>query len=434
MVTGGGSPGGGAPLATFPALDPEPSRSEQARRIIRRAGLMTGILAAAAALTIVLVTVLPGRGAPARPKIQAAAPAWARELGSAAAGFVVSSVPAAGADGPTYAAVSDPDGGRSKTLTALGQLTFGLDAALDNRYFAGAPGEVLSFDAHRQAVIVRRVPGSIPGIGQMFTAFDSPFADGDRDLVLAGNSDGLPAENQILLIPATGKPQALGTGDNVAGDPAASGVFTSVIAPIKPTAQAPPPPGPISADGQVVLRDAGQPARVLATASQLLRALHARQQPVGLDPAPDPAGDKVAIVVQPTASIVATGGGADLSTAPGVTGGIVVLTRAGRVIAALGGLPAGTSPDWSPDGRSFAFVTDGSLRIWTAGGQQTSQKLPPAPRKDSYDACIWSPDGSRILCALTGPKSTGTQWVVAAVSGGPVFRTRGPGYPIAWLR
>lgn len=426
MVTEGGSPGGGTPLATFPALDPEPSRSEQARRVAWRTGLTIGILAAATAIALVLVTVLPGQGPRSRPRTQAALPRWARALSAPAAGFVISSVSSSSSDASTYTAVSDPGGGHAKTLKALGQMTIGLSPALDYRFFVGPSGEVLSFGAHGTADVVRPAPPGIPGIGQLFGPFTSPLADHDRYVILVGNQNGAPGENQILLVPAAGKHQMLGTGDNVAGDPATEGVFTSVVAPIKPTAQAPPPGGPISADGDVVLRDAGKRDVVLATAPQLLRALHARQEPVALYPAPDPAGDVVAVVVQPTITV----------GQPAVAGhpsGIVVLSRTGRVVAALGGLTGFIFPDWSPDGRGFAFVTDGSLRIWTAGGKQTTQKLPPAPRDDSYDACTWSPDGARILCALTGPKTTGTQWVVAAVSGGPTFRTRGPGYPVAWL-
>ena len=107
---------------------------------------------------------------------------------------------------------------------------------------------------------------------------------------------------------ATGRSVSLGTGDQVAGDPAAEGVFAALTAP--PRASAAVLTG--NPDARVVLRDAGRPQAVLATAGALSHAVGlARSLPVSLAVYPAPSGAEVAVTVRPAA------GGSD--------GGLVIL-------------------------------------------------------------------------------------------------------------
>ena len=163
-------------------------------------------------------------------------------------------------------------------------------------------------------------------------------------------------------------------------------------------------------DSRVELRDADQPARVLATAAQLNAALgQPKAQPVHLSVSPNPAGTAVAVMLEPPL-------GADRNV------GVVVLDRAGRVV---GRVPAAVGPvqyswlSWSPDGRSLAYQTGASsgtsLGVWRQGGQTLIRTAPD--NRATFGYCLWSPDGSAILCRhRSPPTTTGTRVPPPAVT------------------
>jgi hypothetical protein len=340
--------------------------------------------------------------------------------------------PAGRAAGPAV-----PDGGRILALTSAGSLVF---AHPDGTHVTkvrafGAVGQVVSASPdHRylslgngQVAIVRHGPvlaayptkTSISISWQKTLAWPDSFADHERRLVmLLAYGANVSATNPVLATSlATGRSVSLGIGDHVAGDPQAAGAFVSVAAPPRPSAAVP----RFSQDTRIELRAAGRPPVMLATAAALNHDLgQSRHLPVALIPYPDQSGDKIAVIVQPTAG--------------SQQAGMVMLTRAGRV---LGAVPArlgveGT-PAWAPSGRSLAYASNGrngpALRIWKIGGQVATR---PFPVSSGYHWCLWSPDGASILC--TAPGNAGSQrWAITRAAGGAMAGVRGPGFPVAWL-
>jgi hypothetical protein len=214
---------------------------------------------------------------------------------------------------------------------------------------------------------------------------------------------------------ATGHQVSLGAGRHVAGDPQARGVFVSVPAPVRPstgTARATP-------DSGIALRDAGRRPVLVASAADLNRDLgKPANVPVSLAAYPAPSGARLAVVVQPTASGTATG--------------IVVLSRAGRLLGtARASLAPRSVPVWSPSGRSLAYLTTGTrgpgLAIRTIGGRTTARPLPQVA--GTYSTCVWSPDGESVLCGGID----GGAWAMARADSGHAVAVRGSGTPIAWL-
>ena len=174
-------------------------------------------------------------------------------------------------------------------------------------------------------------------------------------------------------------------------------------------------------DGKVVIRDAGRKDVLLGTAAQFnadagLPASTADY----LFPVPDPAGDKIAVEVEPQSGRLPSG--------------VVVVSRSGHKLFALGRAGHYVGVSWSLSGRSLAMpaqVAHGSvLHIWNASGSTSAQ---PFPGRADYAGCSWSPDAAWILCEVSGPHASGEQWAVASASGGPMVVTKGPGYPLAWL-
>jgi hypothetical protein len=353
--------------------------------------------------------VTPHRGANERTKQQTVK---TRPASAAPIGTVLSQTPRGAL------ALSGLRGQPATPLMSLPREVF-VSPSLDNAYLAVSNGLLVSVGTHGHvsATHLKNVSTT-----RWSPVGPEPLADHDRFLALeySGASAG-PGDNAISVRSlATGKSESLGSGDLVAGDPAAAGVVASL--PVASLTSGAPANG-LWPDGMVVLRDAGQKAVVLGTAAQLYQDVHL---PAGtlanFFPSPDPAGDKIAIVVQPlNASVPA---------------GVVVVTRSGRVVYAVGGAGrfVSVSVSWSQSGQSLAIAGQGPhesvLRIWTAGGSPSVQ---PFPGHAAYTDCVWSPDGAWILCALAGQHSNGEQWVVAAASGGPMAVTKGPGFPLSWL-
>ena len=265
-------------------------------------------------------------------------------------------------------------------------------------------------------------PAKVQVSSNITAALPDPFADHERAVVMLRDY-GDPtqsATNPISVVSiSTGRSVSLGTGDQVAGDPAAEGAFAALTAP--PRASAAVLTG--NPDARVVLRDVGRPQAVLATAGSLSHAVGlARSLPVSLAVYPAPGGAEVAVTVRPAA------GGSD--------GGLVILSRSGRIIKRLparGGTgPALGVPVWSVSGRALAYLsasTGGApaLSVWSGGGRISTSALPSSAGR--YGTCVWSPDGRSVLC----PAGGGSEWVVAPAAGGRPAVARGPGSPVAWL-
>ena len=365
-------------------------------------------------MTAVVLAALAGGGYLVGPG-QHAAPAAARKsisaryLSAAPVARIVSITP------KDYLALSDLREGRATLLKNLGPMTSTPVPSLDQRYLVSPLGQLIALSG----------PGSLGVVGSKISfngyqepAFWGSLADHDLYAVVLDSSAGFGStENPISLQAlATGRSVRLGTGDNVTGDPARPGVFTSVAAPIRATAQ----PNQAFPDSRVELRDAGRTKVTLATAAQLDR--DARLPPgtqAALFPMPDPAGDKIAVAVQPTSAVSRAS--------------VVVMTRTGHFIQAFSGLSGLIAPVWSPSGKSLAFATTGpqaQLYIW--GGSRTERVRLPAGQ---YGSCVWSPDSAWILCpAPAQGSSAGRQtWLLTSATGSTTVHTSGPGFPIAWL-
>ncbi len=335
----------------FPALDPEPPPRPWWRRLARAA-----VVVAAAAAVLAGVAFWPSSSGARRPAGVPPLPAVA------GGGHVVVQT----SDG--YLALADPDGTHYTKLAVPGLLPGGPitpAAALDGRYLSTLD-QVIAISggrptaAHDTGLDANSDAPAVPG----------PFAAHDRVLVAVENPSGFQSTTAPIVAQdlASGRRANLGAGDNVAGDPAAEGAFVSVAAPVQPSATV--PTESLSPDAGVELRDAGRPTVRLATAAALNLVLgQAPGLPVELRPCPDPSGDKVAVEVY-----LVNGG---------PTGGVVVLSRSGRVLGSVQaafGPPIGQPVVWDPAGQSIAFTAKGAsgpeLSTWAIGRRDPDRCLP----------------------------------------------------------
>ncbi len=318
-------------------------------------------------------------------------------------------------------ALADPDGSHLARASGLGNVGDAVAASPGNRYISLLNGQVIRVSPGRS---LASFPGKVELSPTTTVTLPDPFADHARAVVLLADygDQTFSSANPISVVSiATGHTVSLGIGDQVAGDPAADGVFTTVAASL--------PVGSVSVqttpDAEVVRRDAGQRAVLLATAGELSHATGLpRRLAVSLAVYPSPSGDEAAVTVRPAAG--------------GPVGGLAVLTRSGRMVAALparaGTGPASGDPVWSPSGTSLAYLsTSGSgasqLSVWSAGRRGVVSSTLPASA-GRYGECVWAPDGTSVLC----PAAAGSEWVVARTAGGRPAVARGPGLPVAWLR
>jgi hypothetical protein len=404
----------------FPALDPELSRSKMTQRRLRNAAVTAAAIVVLAGLGGLTAYLAAGPAGTARHAggTRAAGQQKPKTLPASAApaGRVLSLTPHGAL------AVSDLRGHAPTPLMSLPRQV-SVSPTLDNRYFVTTNGQLLSFGAHDHLTATR-----LANVSQSTWSPGSPEPLADHDHYLAledfnlsnSQADGSPISIRSL---ATSRSQSLGTGDVMSADPADVGVITSVPAP--PVVTSNPSAAPQNGewpDGKVVLRDRGRKDVLLGTAVRLNADVHLPAgTPTYLYPVPDPAGDKIAVIVQPQIGRR--------------SGGVVVVSRTGRELYAASGLGRYVfALSWSPSGLSLAMparAAHGStLHIWTAGRGTSVQQF---PGHADYGYCSWSPDGAWILCAAGGPHATGEQWVVASAAGQPMIVTKGPGFPVTWL-
>ncbi len=256
----------------------------------------------------------------------------------------------------------------------------------------------------------------------------SPFADGDRAVVVLTGGPALTSSLVSLVLVADGATLPLGEADQAAGDPESLGAFVTVAAPVQPKAQG---GHGGRVDTWVELRHQGETA-LLATAVSLNRDLgQTPNRPVTLQVLPNSSGNELAVVVEPAGSA-------------GADAGVVVLDRRGRVLSVLDsalGPARGSMPSWSPDGSALAYYTvtrsGAAIAVWTVG-QQPDLRAAPNPTASFY-GCLWAPDGSMLLC----PTMSGTpQWIFARADSGRLMTIKAPAFvpafaqrlrPVAWL-
>jgi hypothetical protein len=330
-----------------------------------------------------------------------------------------------------YLALASPGGTYLSPLKGLAGV--GVSPSPDGRYLSGPLGQVFAVESGpRLASNSSKVQLS----GPSFTlAQPYPFADHDSDLIVLLNQIGSTGQDPVSVHSiASGRALYLGSADAAAGDPQTAGAFVSV--PGQPVASS--TAAYVSPDTGIELLEARQAPVVLATAAAISSDLGLADQAVHLVPLPDRAGDKIAILVEPAAS--------------GGFYGIVVLNRAGQMLGTTGPLQFGDItglPVWSPSGSSLAYVSLGIssgpggntpvLHVWAVGRPpaQMSYASGPGLAKGAGNvltggSCIWSPDGTAVLC--DSPAHPGQNvWAVARVSPLSVTVIPGPGTPVAWL-
>jgi hypothetical protein len=264
--------------------------------------------------------------------------------------------------------------------------------------------------------LTRAAPGALGAFDSAAMAEPAPFADHDHAVVVV--SQGFPEtqSHAVIVSLADGRTMALGRADAAAADPQTFGAFVSVPVNV--------PYGTGSSDASIELRDPGESPVTLATAGELNQDVgQAPSTPVDLRVYPDPAGDKLAVMLDPSVAVVAN--------VP-----MVILDRHGHLLSVLrqtSGPAASTVPAWSPGGRQVAYPTYTStgpaLAIKFPGGQPRIYRA--ANPDTQIGNCVWSPTVITVVClARTG---TQTAWDFANTTTGTLNSVKSLGYPIVWL-
>ncbi|MBV9204901.1 MAG: hypothetical protein JO037_05760, partial [Actinobacteria bacterium] len=319
-------------LRPFPALDPEPSRRLTWRSL--RWPAMACVVAAAVATALLI---WPSSSPSAGP---ASAPFTDRD------GLVVFEQQPSGLLG-----TAAPDGSHPVMLERLGALQ-GKDlpvAASDGRYLVNLEGQLVTMDPAGPASVSDLA--SSAGLAETEQAgsygwADVSFADGGKYVVAtACNSVGSVSQSWVAaLIPAAGgSGRMLGTVTDAVGDPdSAAAVVSGPVSPSAASSAYECYGRETAPDKAVELRQPGHADRTLVTAAELTGALGwPPATPVQLYADPDPGGSRLALVVV-------------VDTPPGRQAprqAVVVISRAGRIVAQMP-LPAASGiMQWSPDGR-----------------------------------------------------------------------------------
>jgi hypothetical protein len=239
-----------------------------------------------------------------------------------------------------------------------------------------------------------------------------PWSDNDTSVVELSFPPGVggvlsPVPDAVIESVRTGSAVSLGPADSAGGDPQQEGAFIAVPGTGQPLSNGSQP------DAEIDLADTGSRPVLLATTSQLERALGVKDgTPVSLEPIPNPQGSMVAVWV---------------TSMDGSVSGVVVLSRNG---ALLGSQPIGFGwAGWSHSGRTLAFIrynrASPELIEWTIGLRSVRTALRDTSRIGPT-ACIWSPDDTSVLCD-GGPPG---RWLV--IRSGTSSVILGHGQPLVW--
>ena len=417
---------GRRPPRPFPALDPEPPR-RLTWRSLRWPAIACVVAGVAAAAFLTWPSSSPPASRPAR------VPFADRD------GIVVFEEQPSGMLG-----TAAPDGSHRVMLRQVGTLQ-GTDlpvAADDGRYLVNSEGQLVTMGPAGPTSISDLVTSA----GQNTTAqaasigwADASFADGGRYVVATACNLASPVSQSWVadLIPAAGgRGRMLGTVTDAAGDPDSAAAIVSV--PASPSAASSalecyfPETAP---DKAVEMRQPGHAARTLVTAAELKGVLgwpSATQVLLSADPGPG--GSRLAVRVF-------------VDTPPGQQGprqAVVVISRAGRILAHMALPGASGIMQWSPDGQRIAFCGAGprapsNVTVWSVG-QGVRTILLPGRHDVACRQLLWSPDGSQLTYAakatergLTKADNLQHGWTVIDLRSGRVHDVTAPGQPAAWL-
>lgn len=308
----------------------------------------------------------------------------------------------------------------------------------DRHWLLLVDGELIDLTAGKPVSPVQAVPPELvtvvenPGPQARLTAV-APWADHSRRVVLAA-----PYGRIRSVEVATGASTVLGRGQLPAGDPASNGAAYVVPA----EGQAPTFGeqdffvdyfAPVAAIARVA---SGARPVTLATRAQLVAAL---------------GGSRVATVIASHLAFSADGSrlAVELALLDGTrrSGAVVVLDRSGGIVG-VSAIPYAhglTWLAWAPTGDRLAFgipfartLSIGlggdnppflEAQLWRPGAGSARPVLAPAPGNRPLDTpCIWSPDGTQLLCGSE------LSWSFLDVSARrATVRESVPGRPLAWV-
>jgi hypothetical protein len=339
---------------------------------------------------------------------------------------------------------ASPDGRDAVMLTRVGALQ-GTDlpvAASDGRYLVNLEGQLVTMGRAGPAS-VSSLPVSAAAQAAGFQWATASFADGGRYVVATACHSANNASWSWVadLIPVVGgQEQVLGAVRDSAGDPESAGALVS--APTGPSTSTLPdecffglekPP-----DKAVQLLRPGQAPRTIVTAAGLTAALGwPPGTPVLLSASPSPDGSRLAL------RVVAVETPQQQAERMAPRQAVVVLTRAGRIVAQRP-LPAATGIEqWSPDGQRIASCqasgqTPSTVTVWAVDGPLRTIVL-PGHHDLACSQLLWSPDGSQLIYAawakhgLTLADELQHGWTVIDLRSGRVHDVTAPGQPAAWL-
>jgi hypothetical protein len=338
-----------------------------------------------------------------------------------------------------------PDGSHLVMLKRLGPLQ-GNDfpvAASDGRYLVNLEGQLVTMGpAGPVSVSNLATSGSLATTNQTasYGWANATFADGGRYvLAVACDATSYVSQSWVAdLIPAAGGSiRTFGTVTDAVGDPGSAAAIVSAPVSASAATSASECYGlDTTPDNAIELRGPGLAARTLITAAELKDALGWPQgTSVQVQAFPAPGGSVLALRVE-------------VDVLPGQPAprpaGVVVITRAGRIMAKMPAQAVGSIMQWSPDGEQIASCrarpgVPSSVTIWAPGQAVRTIVLPG--RHDVYcNQLLWSPDGSQLLYAayttehaLTAAAALQHGWTVIDLRTGRVHNVTAPGQPAAWL-
>ena len=336
-----------------------------------------------------------------------------------------------------------PDGSHRVMLARVGALQ-GTDlpvASSDGRYLVNLEGQLVTMGPAGPASIGSVADAATQGPAGGWSR--ATFADGSKDFVVT-ECDATSTFGEILaarLIPTGGgKPTALGTNADSAGDPASAGAIVSALAGGSSASSSNQCSGSQpTPDKAIELLRPGQAPRTVVTAAMLNSALGWPGKTTDLlFTYPSPDGRLLALDVAAQGPQPATG--------PPAQEDMVVLTRAGEIVAHMPMLAGTSCVQWSPTGQQIAFGQAGqevpsSVTVWAAGKGKAVRTIVLPGRHDLYcRQLLWSPDGSQLIYSaqVTGTGLTQADdvqhgWTVIDLRSGQVHNVTAPGQPTAWL-